>query len=69
MSNADDTALDADQNIFLDNDIFSTAENLERLLPVMLTFSDKDGKTIAYANLSYDLLLQEKGSFLKRKGD
>lgn len=54
MTNADGTALEVGKNIYLDNDIFFTAANLERPVPVMLTFSDKDGKTIAHVNLSYD---------------
>ena len=54
MTNADGTALEVGKNIYLDNDIFSTAANLERPVPVMLTFSDKDGNTIAQVNLSYD---------------
>ena len=54
MTNADGTALEVGKNIYLDNDVFYTASNLERPIPVMLTFSDKDGKTIAYVNLSYD---------------
>ena len=54
MTNADGTALEVGKNIYLDNDVFYTASNLERPIPVMLTFSDKDGKTIAQANLSYD---------------
>ena len=54
MTNADGTALEVGKNIFLDNDVFYTASNLERSVPVMLTFSDKDGKTIAHVNLSYD---------------
>lgn len=54
MTNADGTALEVGKNIFLDNDVFYTASNLERSIPVMLVFSDKDGKTIAHVNLSYD---------------
>ena len=54
MTNADGTALEVGKNIFLDNDVFYIASNLERSVPVMLTFSDKDGKTIAHVNLSYD---------------
>ena len=54
MTNADGTALEVGKNIYLDNDVFYTASNLECPIPVMLTFSDKDGKTIAHANLSYD---------------
>ena len=54
MTNADGTALEVGKNIFLDNDVFYTAPNLERSVPVMLTVSDKDGKTIAHVNLSYD---------------
>lgn len=54
MSNADGKAMEAGQNIFLDNNIFSTAENLERPVPLMLTFSDKDRNTIAHANVNYD---------------
>ena len=53
MTNADGTALEVGKNIFLDNEVFYTASNLERPVPVMLTFSDKDGKTIAHVNLSY----------------
>ena len=52
MTNADGTALEGGKNIYLDNDVFYTASNLERPVPVMLTFSDKDGKTIAHVNLS-----------------
>ena len=54
MTNADGTALEVGKNIYLDNDVFYTASNLERSVPVMLTFSDKDGKTIAHVNLSYN---------------
>ena len=54
MTNADGTALEIGENIYLDNDVFYTASNLDRPVPVMLTFSDKDGKTIAHVNLSYD---------------
>jgi len=54
MTNADGTALEVGKNIYLDNDVFYTASNLERPIPVMLTFSDKDGKTIAHVNLGYD---------------
>ena len=54
MTNADGTALEVGKNIFLDNDVFYIASNLERSVPVMLTLSDKDGKTIAHVNLSYD---------------
>ena len=54
MTNADGTALEVGKNIYLDNDVFYTVSNLERPVPVMLTFSDKDGKTIAHVNLSYD---------------
>ena len=54
MTKADNTALEVGKNIYLDNDVFYTASNLERPIPVMLTFSDKDGKTIAHVNLSYD---------------
>ena len=54
MTNADGTVLEVGKNIFLDNDVFYTASNMERPVPVMLTFSDKDGKTIAHVNLSYD---------------
>ena len=54
MTNADGTALEVGKNICLDNDVFYTASNLERPVSVMLTFSDKDGKTIAHVNLSYD---------------
>ena len=54
MNNADGTALEVGKNIYLDNDVFYTASNLERPVPVMLTFSDKQGETIAQVNLSYD---------------
>ena len=54
MTNADGTALEGGKNIFLDTDVFYTASNLERPVPVMLVFSDKDGETIAHVNLSYD---------------
>ena len=54
MTNADGTALEVGKNIYLNNDVFYTASNLERPVPVMLTFSDKKGETIAHVNLSYD---------------
>jgi len=54
MTNADGAALEVGKNIYLDNDVFYAASNLERPVPVMLTFTDKDGKTIAQANLNYD---------------
>lgn len=54
MTNADGTALKVGKNIYLDNDVFYTASNLERPISVMLTFADKDGKTLAHVNLSYD---------------
>ena len=54
MTNADGTALAVGKNIYLVNDVFYTASNMERPIPVMLTFSDREGKTIAQANLSYD---------------
>ena len=54
MTNADGTALEVGKHLYLDNDIIHTASNLERPVPVTLTFSDKDGKTIAHVNLSYD---------------
>ena len=54
VANADGTALKAGKNIYLDNDIFFAAANLERPVPVMLTFSDKDGTPIARANTSFD---------------
>lgn len=54
MTNADGTALEVGKNIYLDNDVFYTASNLERPIPVMLTFSNKEGETIAHVNLSYD---------------
>lgn len=54
MTNADGTPLEAGKNIYLDNDIYFAAANLERPVPIMLRFSDRDGKTIAQANLSYD---------------
>lgn len=54
MTNADGTALEVGKNIYLDNDVFYTASNLERPVPVMLTFSDKEGETIAHVNLGYD---------------
>lgn len=54
MTNADGTPLEVGQNIYLDNDIFFTAENLERPVPIMLTFTDRDGNTLAQANLSFD---------------
>ena len=46
MTNADGTALEIGKNIYLDNDVFYTASNLERPIPVMLTFSDKDGNPL-----------------------
>ena len=54
MINADGTPLEAGRDIYLDTDIFLTAANLERPVPVMLSFSDKDGKTLAQVNLSFD---------------
>lgn len=54
MTNADGTALEVGKNIFLDNGVFHTASNLERPVPLMLTFSDKEGRAIAHVNLSYD---------------
>ena len=54
MTNADGTALEVGKNIYLDNDVFYTASNLERPVAVMLTFSDKEGETIAHVNLGYD---------------
>ena len=54
MTNADGAALEVGKNIFLDNDVFYTALNLEHPVPVMLTFSDKDGNPVAHVNLSYN---------------
>lgn len=54
MANADGTALEVGKNIYLDNDIFFAAANLERPVPVLLTFSDKDGTPIARTNTSFD---------------
>ena len=54
VANGDGGALGVGERIYLDNDIFNTAANLERPVPVMLTFSGKDGKTIACADLRYD---------------
>ena len=54
VANADGTALKARKNIYLDNDIFFAASNLERPVPVMLVFSDKDGETIAHVNMNYN---------------
>ena len=54
MTNADGTALEGGKNIFLDTDVFYTASNLERPVPVMLVFSDKDGETIAHVNINYN---------------
>ena len=54
MTNADGTALEGGKNIFLDTDVFYTASNLERPVPVMLVFSDKDGETIAHVNMNYN---------------
>lgn len=54
VANGDGGALGVRERIFLDNDIFNTAANLERPVSVTLTFSDKDGKAIAHADLSYD---------------
>lgn len=54
MTNADNTALEVGKNIYLDNDVFYTASNLERPVPVMLVFSDKDGETIAHVNMNYN---------------
>ncbi len=52
--NADGTALRAGESIYLNDDVFCTASNLGHPIPVQITFSDKDEKTLAYTNLSYD---------------
>ena len=54
MVNADGSPLEKAQNIYLDNDIFYTAATLERPVPVMLTFADKDGTPMARTYTSFD---------------
>lgn len=54
MANADGTALESGTSIYLGNDFFFASANLERPVPVMLIFSDKDGAPIAHTNTSYD---------------
>lgn len=54
VANADGITLEVRKNIYLDNDIFITAMNLERPVPVRLTFSDKNGMPIAQTNISFD---------------
>lgn len=54
VNHANGAALEVGKNIHLENDISRVATNLERPVPVMLTFSDKDGKTIAHAIVNFD---------------
>lgn len=54
MINADGSPLETGRRILLDNDIYYTAANLERPVPMMLVFSDKEGAAIARVNLSFD---------------
>lgn len=54
VANADGTALKSGESIYLDEDVFYSASNLNRSIPVMLIFSDKDGETLAHVSLSYD---------------
>lgn len=54
MTNADNTALNSGEHLYLDNDIEWTTANLERPVPFMLVFSDSTGATIAQANMVYD---------------
>lgn len=54
MMNAAGDALETGRSIYLDNDVFYAAANLERPVPVMLTFSGKEGNTLARVNLRYD---------------
>lgn len=54
VTNADGTALEIGKSIYLDEDVFYNASNLDHPIPVMLIFSDKDGETLAHINLSYD---------------
>ena len=54
MANADNTPLRSGEQLYLDNDIVRTANNLERAVPFMLTVSDSMGDPIAQANLVFD---------------
>lgn len=54
ITNADGTALETGMSIYLDNDVYYTASNLERPISVELTFSDRDGATLAQVDVTYD---------------
>lgn len=54
ITNADNSAMNAHEYLYLDNDIQWAAGNLDRPVPFMLVFSDSEGNTIAQANMVYD---------------
>lgn len=54
ITSADHSAMNTGEYLYLDNDIAWAAGNLERPVPFMLVFSDKDGNTIAQANMVYN---------------
>lgn len=54
VSNADGSALEAGDLIFLENNIFQTAAGLERQVPFMLTLKNAEGKTLVQKNLIYE---------------
>lgn len=54
ITNADHSAMNTSEYLYLDNDIQWAAGNLERPVPFMLVFSDSTGATIAQANMVYD---------------
>ena len=54
ITNADHSAMNTGEYLYLDNDIQWAAGNLERPVPFMLVFSDSTGATIAQANMVYD---------------
>ena len=54
ITNADHSAMNTGEYLYLDNDIQWAAGNLERPVPFMLVFLDSEGNTIAQANMVYD---------------
>ena len=54
ITNADHSAMNTGEYLYLDNDIQWAAGNLERPVPFMLVFADSTGATIAQANMVYD---------------
>ena len=54
ITNADHSAMNTGEYLYLDNDIQWAAGNLERPVPFLLVFSDSEGNTIAQANMLYD---------------